>query len=233
MGQVRNAKRANAKTHVIPKSGKRAGVSSHHHEHADGRAHHHAGGRDPHQHKTSAERFAERYPDGAPFGSKDNGQLPDEPDAPDAPAARDGAPMRYVVAAVLMAMIGGLALIAIFTPTGETLPTSELLPATARDVVYTRPLADATATVTPTATPNATPCPGPTLPYCEAPPTEQARPDTGAPTATTPTLYTSETSSVGGALVPDGLHCQEDEIIGFVAVDTLGCVHVEGLTLEP
>ena len=33
-------------------------------------------------------------------------------------------------------------------------------------------------------------------------------------------------ASIGGTTVP-ALDCAEDEMIGFVAVDTLGCVHHE------
>lgn len=39
-------------------------------------------------------------------------------------------------------------------------------------------------------------------------------------------------AGIGNNTVPDGLHCQEDEVIGYVVTDTppyqLGCVHNEG-----
>jgi len=232
MGAIRNAKRANAKTHAIPKSGKRGPErSKHQHQHTGGKAHAHTGGRDPHEHETSAQRFARRYPDGQPFGAKDNGQGNGQPpEHPDGPTARDGWPMRYVVAAVLIALIFGLALIAVFTPTGET---ATIAPEPTARIVH-QPYRAPAATATPdaTSTPVSTPCPAPTLPYCETPPTEQTRPpESGATMATPEPTPTGPT--VGGALVPRGLRCQEDEIIGFVGVDTLGCVHVEGRTLEP
>lgn len=34
-------------------------------------------------------------------------------------------------------------------------------------------------------------------------------------------------STIGGTAVPNNLECQEDEVIGFVGVDTLGCVHID------
>lgn len=40
-------------------------------------------------------------------------------------------------------------------------------------------------------------------------------------------------SSIGGALVPYGLTCQEDEAISWIGIDRLGCVHAEGNLLEP
>ena len=39
--------------------------------------------------------------------------------------------------------------------------------------------------------------------------------------------------TVGGSAVPPGLQCAEDSVIGFVGIDRLGCVHVEGNVLEP
>lgn len=34
-------------------------------------------------------------------------------------------------------------------------------------------------------------------------------------------------ATVGGTEVPRSLECEEDEVIGWLGVDTLGCVHVE------
>lgn len=34
-------------------------------------------------------------------------------------------------------------------------------------------------------------------------------------------------STVGGTIVPSGLHCQEDEVINFVGIDTLACRHID------
>lgn len=34
---------------------------------------------------------------------------------------------------------------------------------------------------------------------------------------------------VGGTSVPAALHCEEDELIGFVGIDRLGCVHWESI----
>lgn len=36
-------------------------------------------------------------------------------------------------------------------------------------------------------------------------------------------------STIGGTPVPEGLDCYEDEVIGFIAIDTLGCVHIDNL----
>lgn len=34
-------------------------------------------------------------------------------------------------------------------------------------------------------------------------------------------------SSIGGTVVPSGLHCAEDEVISWTGPDTLDCVHYE------
>ena len=44
---------------------------------------------------------------------------------------------------------------------------------------------------------------------------------------------TQDQSTIGGTLVPYGLHCTEDSVISYVANDQLGCVHLEGATIEP
>lgn len=45
-----------------------------------------------------------------------------------------------------------------------------------------------------------------------------------------PTDAGRDASTIGGTLVPDGLHCAEDEVIGFVGIpDTLVCVHTDKL----
>jgi hypothetical protein len=36
-------------------------------------------------------------------------------------------------------------------------------------------------------------------------------------------------STIGGTPVPDGLDCEEDEVIFFTGVDTIGCVHPDNL----
>lgn len=36
-------------------------------------------------------------------------------------------------------------------------------------------------------------------------------------------------STIGGTPVPEGLDCYEDEVISFLAIDTLGCVHIDNL----
>lgn len=36
-------------------------------------------------------------------------------------------------------------------------------------------------------------------------------------------------STIGGTEVPYGLDCVEDEVISFVGIDTLGCVHIDNL----
>ncbi len=38
-----------------------------------------------------------------------------------------------------------------------------------------------------------------------------------------------DVSSIGGTLVPDALRCMEDEVVAFVGVDTLDCVHIDSL----
>lgn len=35
--------------------------------------------------------------------------------------------------------------------------------------------------------------------------------------------------SIGGTIIPSNLHCQEDEVIEFIGMDTLACVHAEQL----
>ena len=37
----------------------------------------------------------------------------------------------------------------------------------------------------------------------------------------------SDAASIGGTFVPDALRCAEDEVIAFVGVDTLDCVHID------
>jgi len=181
-------------------------------------AHHHAGA---HEHGPEA------YGQQAPKTST--------PVTPDAPTARAGRQWwnEHAYLTVVLAIVAALALIAVFTPTGETsatiAPLAPTATATARDVVRPPVRATATNTARPTSTPRATPCAAPTLPYCELPPTEQARPVDLAPTGPT---FTPERSSIGGTLVPDGLRCMEDEVIGYLANDVLGCVHVEGNIIE-
>lgn len=34
-------------------------------------------------------------------------------------------------------------------------------------------------------------------------------------------------SSIGGTRVPAALECEEDEVIAFRGIDTLGCVHID------
>lgn len=36
-------------------------------------------------------------------------------------------------------------------------------------------------------------------------------------------------STIGGTPVPYGLDCVEDEVISFIGVDTLACVHIDAL----
>lgn len=36
-------------------------------------------------------------------------------------------------------------------------------------------------------------------------------------------------SSIGGTEVPANLHCEEDELIGFIGKNTLGCIHIDKL----
>jgi len=43
---------------------------------------------------------------------------------------------------------------------------------------------------------------------------------------------TSSNASIGGTNVPRDLHCQEDEVISFVGIDKLGCIHLDGNRLE-
>lgn len=190
--------------------------------------------RHAHKHAGAHEHGPEAYGQQAPKTSTATTATPERTPARAAGQWWD----RHVLATVILAIVAALALIAVFTPTGETSPMiAPLAPtstATARDVVRP-PVAQPTSTSTPrnTATPEATPCRAPTLPYCETPPTEQARPVDLAPTGPTFTPDATATgASIGGTLVPV-LHCQEDEIIGYVANDVLGCVHVEGRTLEP
>lgn len=247
MGAIRNARQAQRSKGATPRSkpshmgrGEYHGapLQGHKHAHADGKAHAHKGGRDPHEHETSAQRFARRYPNAArdlvahPAAIDAGGPSYIRPtgDGPKAGNFWD----RHVLATVLIALIGALALIAVFTPTGEQAATvAPVSPtATARIVVHWQPRATATSTPRATETPRSTPCQAPTLPYCETPPTEQARPAQPEALPVAP-MPTAQGASVGGALVPAGLTCSEDSVIGFVAIDTLGCVHVEGRTLEP
>lgn len=37
----------------------------------------------------------------------------------------------------------------------------------------------------------------------------------------------TDEATIGGTEVPYGLECMEDEVIGFIEVDGLGCVHIE------
>ena len=41
-----------------------------------------------------------------------------------------------------------------------------------------------------------------------------------------------EVPVLGGIGVPSGLRCQEDELIGFLAPDRVGCLHTEILAAE-
>lgn len=39
-------------------------------------------------------------------------------------------------------------------------------------------------------------------------------------------------ASIGGTNVPATLRCAEDEVIAFVNVDTLNCVHIDRLEID-
>ena len=40
-------------------------------------------------------------------------------------------------------------------------------------------------------------------------------------------LQSCDGATIGGTPVPSDLHCQEDEAIQFIGIDTLGCVHID------
>lgn len=41
-------------------------------------------------------------------------------------------------------------------------------------------------------------------------------------------LHSHDTATIGGTDVP-AIHCQEDEVISWIGIDTLGCVHYENV----
>lgn len=45
--------------------------------------------------------------------------------------------------------------------------------------------------------------------------------------ATTLAITNNDTAEIGGTSVPANIRCTEDEVIGFVGVDELSCIHYE------